>query len=50
MDNDYDVIIIGGGGAGLAAARQTLEHGARVLIFETGDKLGDSTYLSLGHV
>lgn len=50
MQNDYDVIIIGGGGAGLAAAHQALEHGARVLIVDAGDRLGGSTNLSGGHV
>ncbi|HJP70049.1 MAG TPA: FAD-dependent oxidoreductase, partial [Sphingomicrobium sp.] len=50
MNNDYDVIIIGGGGAGLAAAEQALEHGARVLIVDAGDKLGGSTNLSGGHI
>ncbi len=50
MNNDYDVIIIGGGGAGLAAAQQALENGASVLIVDAGDRLGGSTNLSGGHV
>lgn len=50
METDYDVIVIGGGGAGLAAAFTALEQGARVLIAEAGDRLGGSTNLSGGHI
>jgi fumarate reductase flavoprotein subunit len=50
MITDHDVIIVGGGGAGLAAAYAALEAGARVLIVEAGDRLGGSTNLSGGHV
>ena len=50
MEADYDVIIVGGGGAGLAAAHTALESGARVLVADAGDKLGGSTNLSGGHV
>ncbi|MDB5482451.1 MAG: fumarate reductase flavoprotein subunit [Caulobacteraceae bacterium] len=50
MDTDYDVIVVGGGGAGLAAAHEAVENGARVLILDAGDKLGGSTNLSGGHV
>ena len=48
MANDFDVIVIGGGGAGLAAANAAAESGARVLVVEAGDRLGGSTSLSHG--
>jgi len=34
----YDVIIIGGGAAGLSAARAALSNGRSVLVFDMGDK------------
>jgi fumarate reductase flavoprotein subunit len=48
MSNDYDVIVIGGGGAGLAAANAAGEAGAKVLVVEADDRLGGSTSLSHG--
>ena len=44
----YDVIVVGGGGAGLAAAVTACEAGARVLVAETADRLGGTTALSTG--
>jgi fumarate reductase flavoprotein subunit len=46
--NDYDVIVIGAGGAGLAAAATAAEPGARTLVIEAGDRAGGSTALSGG--
>ena len=37
---DADVLIIGGGAAGLAAARAMREAGARTLLFEARDRIG----------
>ncbi|WP_031086057.1 FAD-dependent oxidoreductase [Streptomyces sp. NRRL WC-3549] len=43
-----DVIVVGGGGAGLAAAVSAAEQGAQVLLFESERELGGSTQLSAG--
>ncbi|GAA1913066.1 FAD-dependent oxidoreductase [Nocardioides hwasunensis] len=47
-DHDFDVIVIGGGGAGLAAAVSAAERGASVILFEAEGELGGSTQLSAG--
>ncbi|MGJ0183079.1 FAD-dependent oxidoreductase [Corynebacterium glyciniphilum] len=47
-DQTWDVIIIGGGGAGLSAAVSATERGASVLLFEAEETLGGSTQLSAG--
>ena len=38
--HNYDVIVIGGGPAGLAAAAAASESGAKVLIVEREERLG----------
>jgi fumarate reductase flavoprotein subunit len=48
MTADYDVIVIGGGGAGLSAANEAGSLGARVLLVDAADRLGGSTSLSHG--
>ena len=45
---DYDVIVVGGGAAGLSADLSAREHGARVLLVEAAGKTGGSTALSGG--
>ncbi|KUK16966.1 MULTISPECIES: NAD(P)/FAD-dependent oxidoreductase [Thermococcus] len=40
MQNDYDVVVIGGGPAGLAAAIKAKEYGLRVLVIENRETLG----------
>jgi fumarate reductase flavoprotein subunit len=45
---DYDVIVVGGGAAGLSAALSAREHGARVLLVEAAAQTGGSTALSGG--
>ena len=46
--NQYDAIVVGGGGAGLAAAIEAARAGGRVLVLEKGDRLGGSTCWSVG--
>ncbi|MFH1301684.1 MAG: FAD-dependent oxidoreductase [Planctomycetota bacterium] len=48
MLSEYDVIIIGGGGSGLAAAVRALEFGARVLVLEKQPQLGGTTGMAIG--
>jgi len=44
----YDIIVIGGGGAGLAAAIEAAQSDARVLIVDADSKLGGTTARSTG--
>ena len=39
MDADYDLIVLGAGSGGLAAAKRATRHGVRVAIVE-GDRIG----------
>lgn len=48
MIAEYDVIIVGGGGSGLAAAVRALEKGARVLVLEKQSQLGGTTGMAIG--
>lgn len=48
MQNDFDVVVVGSGGAGNAAAIMALEAGASVLILEAGPKVGGATALAGG--
>ncbi len=43
---DTDVLVMGGGGAGLAAAINAVEQGARVTLIEKGSVLGGNTLLA----
>ena len=45
---DQDVVVVGGGGAGLAAAISAEQNGAKVLVLEKLDILGGSTNVSEG--
>ena len=47
---NYDVIIVGGGGSGLAAAIEAGRAGARVLVLEKNEVLRGSTGMSVGSV
>ena len=48
MDLTADVVVIGGGGAGLAAAVQANQNGATVIVLEKMSKVGGNTILSGG--
>ncbi|MFA6114691.1 MAG: FAD-dependent oxidoreductase [Sphingomonas sp.] len=45
---DCDVLIVGGGGAGMAAAIEAADSGASVTVLEAGKRAGGSTALSGG--
>jgi len=47
---DCDVVVVGGGGAGLAAAIEASELGASVVLVEKNSTLGGSTAWSIGSV
>lgn len=48
QDSETDVLVIGGGGAGLAAALSASENGAKVILIEKLSALGGTTILSSG--
>jgi succinate dehydrogenase/fumarate reductase flavoprotein subunit len=50
MDDDYDVIVLGTGGAGLTAAVTAAEEGARVGVFEKNTTVGGTTVYSGGMI
>lgn len=47
---DYDVLVVGGGGSGLAAAIEAAAAGARVLVLEKNARPGGTTALSVGSI
>ncbi len=49
MARDYDVIVVGSGAAGLAAAVAAADAGASVLVVEGEKRVGGSSRLSGGH-
>lgn len=49
-DTRVDIIVVGGGGSGLAAAIEAREAGSRVLLLEKNPDLGGSTAWSIGSV
>jgi len=49
-DTETDVIVVGGGGSGLAAAIEARAAGARVVLLEKNPELGGSTAWSIGSV
>ena len=49
MSRDFDVIVVGSGVAGLAAAVAAADAGASVLVVEGDTQVGGSSRLSGGH-
>jgi len=50
LSEAFDVIVVGGGGAGLAAAIEARAAGARTLLVEKNERLGGSTAWSIGSI
>ena len=50
LDQEWDVIVCGGGMAGLCAALSAAEAGARVLVVEKGEAPGGSMRMSGGTI
>lgn len=48
MKTNFDVIVIGGGGSGLAAAVSAAEHGLDVLVLEKRPECGGTTGMAVG--
>jgi len=48
MEDSYDIIVVGGGGSGLAAAVSAAEYGANVLLLEKQPALGGTTGIAVG--
>lgn len=49
-EKEYDLIVVGAGGAGSAAAIEAADRGARVLVLEKNDQAGGSTHYSGGTI
>lgn len=48
MKSKFDVIVVGGGGSGLATAVSAAEHGASVVVLEKHAQLGGATGIAVG--
>lgn len=50
MDQEFDVIVVGAGTAGIPAAIAAADRGARVLLVEQADDVGGTLHLSAGQM
>ncbi len=50
MDEAFDVLVVGSGAGGLAAAATAAQMGARVLVLEKGDRIGGTSATSGGEI
>ena len=48
QDETFDVVVVGSGAAGLAAALSAQHHGATAIVLERSDKLGGTSAVSAG--
>ena len=48
MNNEYDLIVVGGGASGMMAAGRAAERGLRVLLLEKNSRLGEKLRISGG--
>ena len=48
--NSYDVVVVGAGPAGLAAASAAAERGASVALIEALDRVGGNATVSTGYI
>lgn len=49
VSQPFDLIVVGAGAAGLAAANRAVDLGGRVLLLEKGSRVGGSAALSAGN-
>ena len=48
MKESYDVVIVGGGGSGLATGVSAAQNGASVMLLEKCPELGGTTGIAIG--
>ena len=48
MTSDFEVVVVGGGGSGLAAATKAAQLGLKVVVLERCQELGGTTGIAVG--